>query len=79
MNKIPKCKTKKINPLKLDKRPNKESIKGKMKMKIVTNKSITRSFGQDITNFVKLKDIQKIPKKSSSCNNKVRQKYYYFK
>lgn len=69
MNKIPKCKTKKINQLKLDKKQSKESARGKMK--IVSNKSITRSFGQDITNYVKIKDIQKLPKKSSSCNNKV--------
>ena len=58
-----------IGKLKLDKKQSKESARGKIK--IVSNKSVTRSFGQDITNYVKIKDIQKLPKKSSSCNNKV--------
>ena len=63
MNKIPKCNNKKLIPLKINKKPNKESICGKMKMKILSNKSILRSFGQDITNLSKSKENKKIPKK----------------
>lgn len=78
MNKIPKCNnTKKLAPLKINKKTNKESVCGKMKMKILSNKSIMRSFGQDITNLSKNKDNKenfRIPKKSSSCNDKVSKK-----
>lgn len=77
MNKIPKCKTKKLNPLQITKKSNK--ICGREKMKIFVNKSVTRSFGQNITNFTKIKDIQKIPKKSSSYNNKVSKIILLFK
>ena len=76
MNKIPKCNNKKLIPLKINKKPNKESICGKMKMKILSNKSILRSFGQDITNLSKSKENKKIPKKSSSYNDKVSKKYF---
>ena len=73
MNRIPKCNNKKINTLK-NKKANKESICGKMKMKILTNKSLTKSFKQDITNNLsKNKDNIKLTKKSSSYNDKVSQ------
>lgn len=75
MNKIPKCNNnKKIIPLKINKKTNKESICGKMKMKILSNKSIIRTFGHDITNIPKNKDNNKLAKKSSSYNEKVSKK-----
>jgi len=78
MNKIPKCNNKKVIPLKINKRPQKECICGcvKMKTKIHSNKTIIRSFGQDITNLVKNIENHKQTKKSSSYNekDKVRQK-----
>lgn len=78
MNKIPKCNNnKKILPLKISKKTNKESLCGKMKMKLLTNQSIIKTFGRDITNISKNKETIKIPKKSSSCNNeKVSNKKY---
>jgi hypothetical protein len=47
-----------------------------MKIKINSNKTIMRSFGQDITNLSKNIEIHKQTKKSSSYNekDKVRQK-----
>jgi hypothetical protein len=42
-----------------------------MKMKILSNKSILKPFGQDITNLSKNKNNIKNTKKSSSCNDKV--------
>ena len=80
MNKIPKCNTKKMAPLKINKKTNKESVCGKMKMKILSNKSIMRNFGQDITNLSKNKDNKdtiRITKKSSSYNDKVSKKYIF--
>ena len=78
MNKIPKCNNKKIIPLNINKRPQKECICGcaKMKIKINSNKTIMRSFGQDITNLSKNIENHKQTKKSSSYNekDKVRQK-----
>ena len=78
MNKIAKCNNKKIIPLKINKRPQKECFCGcaKMKIKINSNKTIMRSFGQDITNLSKNIEIHKQTKKSSSYNekDKVRQK-----
>ena len=69
MNRIPKCNNnKKTIPLK-SKKINKESICGKMKMKILTNKSLIRTFGHDLTNITKNKDNIKLNKKSSSYNN----------
>ena len=74
MNRIPKCTKKKIIPLK-NKKEGRESICGKMKMKILTNKSLTKSFKQDITNNIsKNKDNIILTKKSSSYNDKVSQK-----
>ena len=71
MNKIPKGNNKKLISLKINKKSNKESISGKMKTKILSNKTIIRTFGQDITNMSKNKENNLIPKKSSSCNDKV--------
>lgn len=71
MNKIPKGNNKKLISLKINKKSNKESISGKMKTKILSNKTIIRTFGQDITNISKNKENNLIPKKSSSCNDKV--------
>lgn len=71
MNKIPKCNNNKIIPLKINKKRNKESICGKIKKKILSNKAIIRSFGQDITNFAKIKKTITGAKKSSSYNGKV--------
>lgn len=76
MDKIPKCKNKKIIPLKIKKKRNKESICGKIKIKILSNRAMTRSFGHDITNLSKSKDNNKEKlgaKKSSSYNEKVSQ------
>ena len=75
MNKIPKCNNNKIIPLKINKKGNKESICGKIKMKILSNKAVIRSFGQDITNFSKIKNKIIGAKKSSSYNGKVSQYY----
>ena len=69
MNKIPRGNNKKLISLKINKKPNKESVSGKMK--ILSNKTIIRAFGQDITNISKTKENNQIPKKSSSCNDKV--------
>ena len=77
MNKIPKGNNKKINSLKINKKLNKESICGKMKIKILSNKKIIRTFGQDISNLPRIKENNSLPKKSSSCNNKVSYKYFY--
>ena len=71
MNKIPKGNNKKLISLKINKKSNKESISGKMKTKILSTKTIIRTFGQDITNISKNKENNLIPKKSSSCNDKV--------
>lgn len=71
MNKIPKGNNKKLISLKINKKSNKESVSGKMKTKILSNKTIIRTFGQDITNISKNKENNLIPKKSSSCNDKV--------
>ena len=71
MNKIPKGNNKKINSLKINKKSNKESICGKMKIKILSNKKIIRTFGQDITNLPRIKENNSLPKKSSSRNDKV--------
>ena len=71
MNKIPKGNNKKLISLKINKKSNKESVSGKMKTKILSNKTIIRTFGQDITNMSKNKENNLIPKKSSSCNDKV--------
>ena len=38
-------------------------------MKILTNKSLIRTFGHDLTNITKNKDNIKLNKKSSSYNN----------
>ena len=78
MNKIPKCNNnninnnKKIIPLKINKKSNKESVCGKMKMKILSNKSMVKTISHDATNLSKNKKNNiKINKKSSSCNDKV--------
>ena len=68
MNKIPKCSRKMVPLSKETKKINKGLNINKIK--ILTNKPKTRSFGKDITNITKNKDI-KLPKKSSSCNEKV--------
>ena len=81
MNKIPKCNNKKLIPLKvnkINKKPNNESVCGKMKMKILSNKSKIRSFGQVLTNLSKNKDNIRKEKKSSSYNDKVRNNIYLF-
>lgn len=72
MNKIPKC-NKKIIPIKINKNSKKESICGKIKKKILSNRAIVRSFGQDITNFNKIKEKLIGAKKSSSYYGKVGQ------
>lgn len=71
MNKIPRGNNKKLISLKINKKSNKDVVSEKMKMKILSNKSIIRTFGQDITNLSKTKENNLLPKKSSSCNDKV--------
>jgi hypothetical protein len=72
MNKIPKCNiNKKILPLKITKNSKKKSVGGKMKIKLLSNQPIIKSFGRDITNISKNKDINKVTKKSSSLNERV--------
>lgn len=68
MNKIPKCTKKMIPIIKANRKNNKET--NFTKIKVLTVKSISNSFGKDITNIVKNKEnITK--KKSSSVNEKV--------
>lgn len=71
MNKIPKGNNRKKIALKINKKSNKESVCGKMKIKNLSNKKIIRGFGQDITNISRIKENNYLQKKSSSCNNKV--------
>ena len=71
MNKIPKCTQKMIPKLKVNKNQNKELNFHKIK---ILN---TKSFGNDITNFVKNRAYN-IVKKSSSCNEKVNNNIYNF-
>ena len=65
MNKIPKCTKKMIPIIKANRKNNKEP--NFTKIKVLTVKSISNSFGKDITNIVK----NKTKKKSSSVNEKV--------
>ena len=69
MNKIPKCTRKMIPLVKAIKKPSKRDSNDN-KLKILNNKPNVRSFGNDITNIIKNKEI-KITKKSVSCNEKV--------
>ena len=71
MEKIPKGNTKKLKPLNINKKMNHESNGSRMKTKNLSNNAITKSFGRDITNISKNKENIKIPKKSSSYNDKV--------
>ena len=54
MNKIPKCTKKMIPIIKANRKNNKES--NFTKIKVLTVKSISNSFGKDITNIVKNKE-----------------------
>ena len=68
MNKIPKCSKKMIPMIKTKtKKSNNQLNYNKIKI------SVTKSFGNDITNIIKNKEI-KISKKSSSYNEKVSKK-----
>ncbi len=69
MNKIPKCSRGAIPMIPAHKKLSKDIISNKIK--ISSNKSMIRSFGDDISNFNK-NHTNKIPKKSSSYNEKVR-------
>lgn len=71
MNKIPRCKTKRLNEVKQIKRVNIIPRREDIKSKIFEGKCIKREFGTNLINSATIKERKKVQKKSNNYKGSV--------